>query len=400
VIQTAGVFAGPMAARLLADWGADVIAVEPLKGDNVRGPRDQVLRGKPKLAFDEPRFEHLNRNKRGITLDLSQDDGREILFRLLEKADVFLSHFRPRELEKFRLDYETLNQLNPKLIHANNFGYGKKGPDRDLPVTGLQAAMRSGLQYMLEMPGRDPVTIPRELPDLVGGLCLAYGVMTALLIRERTGVGQEVDASLFQTMALLGVSLSMASTLVGTGTREEQIPRIDNPYPLGETYQTKVGRWLRLMFGWAGSMREHYWPSLCRVIEREDLGHDPRFGSFESREKNHVALFHILEKAFLGKTLDEWRGPLNDAGLRWAPTQTLSEVIVDPQARANDFFIPFDHPTYGHMEVVANPITLSKTPAAIRMPAPELGQHTEEVLLEHGYSPDDIARFRDQHVIA
>lgn len=143
-----------------------------------------------------------------------------------------------------------------------------------------------------------------------------------------------------------------------------------------------------------------WWSSLCHAIEREDIEHDPRFESPESRTENGTALFPLLEEAFLRKTLAEWKVRLDDSGIPWAPVQNLPEVIADPQAKANNVFIPFVHPIHGHMELVANPITLSKCPQTIRAPAPGLGQHTEEVLLEYGYNPEDIARLREKHVIA
>ena len=161
-------------------------------------------------------------------------------------------------------------------------------------------------------------------------------------------------------------------------------------------YKTKDGRWLRLTV----VRPDLYWSRLCKAIEREDLEHDPRFASLEPRLENHTALLYALEGAFATKTLAEWQVRLTEAGLAWAPVQSLPEVITDPQARANDFFVPFDHPTYGRIELVTSPIKLSKTPASIRMPAPELGQHTEEILLEHGYTWKDIEQFKERAAIA
>jgi len=394
VIQTATVWAGPLAARLLADWGADVIFVEPVRGETSRNPRYRAVEGKDKVSTVNPVSENYNRNKRGITLDLSQERGREIIYRLLEKADVFLSNFRPRELEKFRLDYKLLSQLNRRLVHANITGYGRKGPDRNLPAYGNLGVCRSGLQHLLALPGMDPVVVPYDLPDNIAALALACGIMAALFIRERTGRGQEVDTSLFHSM-VFAVSAEIAEALV-TGQDQQQAARKDYAYAVRNYYQTRDGRWLRLSL----ANPDPYWSSLCRAVEREDIEHDPRFELFEPRMENHAALFHILEEAFLSKTLAEWRVRLTDAGIPWSPVQNLPEVIADPQARANDFFVPFDHPSHGHTELIANPVTLSNCPQTIRMPAPELGQHTEEVLLEHGYTRPDIARFREQGVIA
>jgi crotonobetainyl-CoA:carnitine CoA-transferase CaiB-like acyl-CoA transferase len=218
--------------------------------------------------------------------------------------------------------------------------------------------------------------------------------MTALFIRERTGVGQEVDVSLLG-MGVFAISYDIAASLV-TGQDRQPVKREDGSDALFNPYCTKDGRWL-----WIALFQpDLYWSAFCRAIERQDIEHDPRFETFEARTQNHAALFHILEEAFLSKTLAEWKVRLNEAGLAWSVVQSLPEVIADPQIRANDYFVPMEHPTYGRMEVVANPIRLSKTPATIRMPAPEFGQHTEEILLEYGYTWEDISHLREQGIIA
>jgi crotonobetainyl-CoA:carnitine CoA-transferase CaiB-like acyl-CoA transferase len=230
----------------------------------------------------------------------------------------------------------------------------------------------------------------------MAGLTLAYGTMAALFIRERTGIGQEVDVSLFST-GLFQVSFDVAGALATGRDYDEWAPsrnRENNPNPLVGKYQTKDGRTLFLCILQPGL----YWSRFCQAIERRDLEHDPRFESFEPRIQNHAALLHILDEVFLTKTLEEWKPRLTGAGLPWSPVQKLTEVINDPQARANNFFVPLDHPNYGRMEVVANPVKLSKTQATIKA-APEFGQHNEEVLLEYGYTWEDIARLKQQGVI-
>jgi len=314
---------------------------------------------------------------------------------LLEKADVFLTNFRERELEKFGLKYEILSQLNPGIIYANLSGYGRKGPDRDAPgfeSTGYFA--RSGMNHVLLLSGRHLAQTPIGLGDYVTGLSLAYGIITALFYRERHGIGQEVDASLFQT-GVFAVSYDISGALV-TGQDRRPVERKEIANALVNYYETKDGRWLRLCV----EQPDLYWSRVCKAIGRQDLEYDPRFDSFVPRLQNGAALFDLLEEIFRGKTLNEWKVHLDEANLPWSPVQSLPEVIADPQARANDFFVPLDHPTYGRMEVVANPVKLGKTPASIRMPAPEFGQHTEEILLENGYTWQDIAEFKQQGVIA
>lgn len=402
VVETATVMAGPTAGRFLADWGAEVIHCEhPKRGDIMRGIRDSSVGpggaqgGKSIRSSIQYEAENHNRNKRSMTLDLSQEGGREILFKLLKTADVFLSNFRPREIQKFKLDYETLSQLNPRLVHANVYSYGRKGPFRDAPGYDFLAFWaRAGLLHVFSKPGAAPFITSRAFGDRMTGLSLALGIMTALFVRERTGLGQEVDVSLFNT-GVFAITSEVGGSLV-TGEDLQQADRKEMLNAAATYYQTKDGRWLRLGMAQA----DLYWTRFCRAIGRPDLEHDPRFNSYEPRTLNHATLFDILEGIFPCKTLAEWTDILTEAGLPWAPVQSLPEVTRDPQARANGFFESYDHPTYGRVEVVANPIKLSRTPATNRRPAPEFGQHTEEVLLEHGYTWEDIEAFKDRNIIA
>ncbi|MFC1532829.1 CaiB/BaiF CoA transferase family protein [Thermodesulfobacteriota bacterium] len=231
----------------------------------------------------------------------------------------------------------------------------------------------------------------RWLSRIITGLSLTMGIMTALYLREKTGVGQAVDANLFRTMTW-AVSYDISGALV-TGKDRQAAGRKNLGAPLQCTYKTKDDRWFILM------LTNPYWPQLCKALDREDLEHDPRFETPAAISDNSLDLFNILEEVFASKNLDEWRSILNGEGIPWGPLQTLPEVVKDPQARANDFFIPMDHPVYGPMEVMSNPVALSKTPEVMRMPAPDVGQHNEEVLLELGYTKEDITRFREQQVI-
>ena len=326
-----------------------------------------------------------------------------------------MSNLRPFELERFKLEYEPLSRLNPRLIYGSLTGYGRKGPDKDLPAYDTTAYWaRSGIPYMLTMLGMPSIGFRPAFGDNVTALALALGVMIALFVRERTGIGQEVDLALFHA-GLYQISFDIAGALA-TGKdyddwRDKPPPemvaeaqaavaplaafyRSNALNPLAMSYPTRDGRAILFI----ALQPDRYWSRFCRAIEREDLEHDPRFNSFEARAENRAVLYPILDEVFLGKTLDEWKPRL--AGIPWAPYQTLHEAINDPQARANDFFVAYDHPTHGRIEGVANPVKLSKTPAAIRMAAPEFGQHTEEILLEYGYTWEDIAQLKQQSIIA
>ena len=293
------------------------------------------------------------------------------------------------------MGYETLSQLNPRLIVANITGFGKKGPDRDLPgyeTTGYFA--RTGILHLLRVPGAVPPFPPMAIGDNATGMTLAFGILLALRMRDKTGMGQEVDTSLFHA-GLFALAADVAGALV-TGQGRDQVERKDLNNPLNTVYETKDGRWLML----GVTQPDLYWSRICQALGREDIEHDPRFELFEPRVKNHAALFPIVEEAFLSRTLEEWKPRLDKAGLVWAPIQDLTEVARDPQARDNDFFVAYDHPTHGRIEVVADPVKLGQVEPRVVSPAPEHGQHTEEVLLEHGYTWDDIARFKDQGLIA
>lgn len=400
IIDMTAYAAGPFCVRLLADWGADVIHIENvLLPDNMQklaaapSSGNIILPGTSNVA----RRYGSHRNKRSVTLDISHESGRKIFENMLVTADVFVSNFAPRVVEKLNLKYETLAELNPRLICANLSAYGVKGSDRNTPAYEHDAYFsRSSMLNVLN------ILRPAELigapfggmGDAQAGFCLAYGIIAALFVRERTGVGQEVTTSLFQA-GVFFASGRISRFLVAGG---ETVPS-GNSYLVGY-FQTKDERWLEITVTYGFGEELRYFLGICDAIKREDLKSDPRFDSIESLAKNKVALHQILTETFLSKPLDEWKAPLDEAKVPWSPVQNASDVVVDPQARANDFFIPVDDPVFGRLEVLTGPANLSKNPLAIRMPAPEYGQHTEEVLLEYGYTWEDIVRFREQHVIA
>jgi len=424
VVDVSQVAAAPMAARHLADFGADVVHIEhPQRGDSWRfyqagqgfNPAGHGAGGYGVASDINYNWENFNRNKRSMTLDLSQEGGRQVIYKLLEKADVFVSNLRPFELEEYKLEYDTLCRINSRLIYGSLTGYGRKGPDRNAPAYDITSLwVRSGIPHMLSLPGVPCSGFRAAFGDNVAALALAYGVMTALFVRERTGVGQEVDVALLHA-GLYQLSFDIAGALVSgqdyldwiempppelVAEAEAATRRIRDfykrsaPNPLAMAYRTEDDRLILLM----ALQPDRYWSQLCRAIDREDLEHDPRFSSFEARAENRVSVYDILDEAFLGRTLEEWKARLE--GIPFGVYQNLVEAINDPQARANDFFAAYDHPEYGRIEAVANPVKLSETPATIRMPAPAFGQHTEEVLLEHGYTWEDIVHLKEQGIIA
>jgi crotonobetainyl-CoA:carnitine CoA-transferase CaiB-like acyl-CoA transferase len=406
VIELATMAAAPMAGRFLADWGAEVIHVEhPVSGDPWR---NWITFAGSELPPDTAYsfWEHYNRNKKSITLDLDQEKGREVLGKLIMDADVFITNLRPYILKKYHLEYDLLKVQNPKIIYGSLTGYGRKGPDKDLPGHDTLAFWaRSGFMYLMQQGDTAPPSPGYRTVaagDKVNALALACGLILALLAREKTGVGQEVDVSLLHTgiyaLAPIALTLGNFQQLFETTEEYEHYLRRerDEVSPLYISYETRDKRWLQLSL----APPDPYWPEFCRVIEMETLEKDPRFDSVESRMENQSLLFNILEDVFRKKDLAEWKERLDKVDLLWSPIQSPKEVIEDPQVIANDIIVPFEHPDYGSIKVVSNPIKLSKAPATIRRRAPEFGEHTEEILLKMGYSWDDIEQFRAGGIIA
>jgi len=416
VVDVSQVAAVPVAARHLGDFGADVLHIEnPATGDSWRVYQAGQGTGRAGVPSDiNYNWENYNRNKRSVTVDISQEGGRQIIYRFVKDTDVFLTNLRPFELERYKLEYDTLRQLNPRLIYGALTGFGTKGPERDAPAYDATAYwIRSGIPYMFSRPGMPQSGFRPAFGDNVAGLALAYGVMMSLFVREKTGVGQEVDVALFHTgLYQLGFDIAgaLATGLDYEDWREdpplEAVAAAEAGYapirefyrskvvnPLSGRYETKDGRVIVFVV----LQPDRYWSKFCRAIGREDLADDPRYNSYEARAENCTDLYPILDEIFLSKTLDEWKPRIE--GIPHAVHQSLREVINDPQARANDFFVAYDHPVYGRIEALANPVMLSETPASVRMPAPECGQHTEEVLLEYGYTWEDIAQLKDRGII-
>jgi len=411
IIEAAQNAAGPMAGRWMADWGADVIHIErPVYGDPVRFRYFRMYAGKDIESDFNYAWENLDRNKRSLTLDMSKPEGKNVFRKLVSQADIFITNYRTSDLKKFSCRYEDLKDLNDRLIYASVTGFGDKGPDKDTPGFDPSAFFsRPGMLEAMRIPGQVPPPYIIAMGDFITGLGLACGILAALHYRDTTGKGQEVKTSLYN-MGIYAVSYDIAATLLLkkmiTPTPEmidvvkkQKGTRVDyreaSLTPLVNFYETSDGRWICLSL----VQPLQYWSNLCRAIDREDLIDDPRFNSFMGLLENRFALFKILDEAFRSRPLAEWKERLDKEGLVWALLQNFLEVINDPQARANDFFTILNHPSVGPQEVVACPVKLSDTPAQIRMPAPEMGQHTEEVLLENGYNWDDIEKLKGMGII-
>jgi len=399
IIETASVIAGPLVGRLLGDLGADVIHIERPSPNNmnhsVKHSNKNLQGGRQIESHINYINENTNCNKRSMTLDITSKIGHEILYRMLETADVYLSNFRPYELKKFGLEYCDISKLNKRIIHANLTGYGIKGPDSDLPGYDFNTFWtRSGIMHEMLIPGMTPFSTPIGLGDRVTSLALAYGITSALFIRERTGIGQEIDTSLLQAAVFVNAN-DVGGALV-TGKDRQNVERDKLANALLNSYRTKDGRWLRI----AINQPDRYWGRFCKTIDRPDLEENSLFRAFEDRIQNHQILFNILEETFAKKTLQEWQVSLTEDKIPWGPISTLPEVVCDVQATENKFFVSYDHPAYGNIEIVGNPVNFHKTPAKIKRPAPMPSQHTKEILLEYEYSNEEITHFQQLGVVS
>ncbi len=384
---------GPMGGAALADMGADVIKIEqPGIGDPGRG----LTKATGVLPFRLGRnvyIEGLNRNKRGITLDLSKEKGREILYGLVKESDIFVTNLMESVVAKNGADYETLSRHNPKLIYIMASGYGPNGPDAGARSYEWAGQARSGIMSMTVPPGQPPQYVEGGLADSLGAIMISYGAMTALVARERLGIGQRVDTSLLGGMTWLQiVNLSfkcMAGESLKTQSRTKKVNPLINPYKCAD------GKWIFI----ALLQSQRFWPNLCRALDLE-LENAPRFTDEKAREQNCEELVSILDNAFATKAHNEWLEVLRREEVTYSICNTVDDLLTDPQVLANEYITEFDHPAWGKINTVGIPIKLSKTPGSLRMPAPELGQHTEEVLMGIlGYSWDDMARLKDEEVV-
>jgi crotonobetainyl-CoA:carnitine CoA-transferase CaiB-like acyl-CoA transferase len=391
VVEVSTWVAAPACGVLLAEFGADVIRIEQLQGDPVRG---LLPRGSSAGPVFNWWWEMWNRSKRGMGLNLGTPEGREIVHKLAAQSDIFLSNLRPSVLRRAELDYQRIREVNPRIIYAQITGYGARGPETERPsFDALAFWSRSGFASILGEPDGPPVGLEGAMGDHpTGGFALA-GIALALYARERTGVGQKIDVSLLGSGCWInGVDLQWT---LAFGSNPPNLSRKKVPNPLSNSYQARCGRWLRFCM----MESDRYWPVFCQVLGRPDLQGDPRFGSFVERANNREALISIIEEIIATKDRDEWAPLFDEYDLPWDPIQTMTEVAQDPSVLANDCIAEYEHFSGRQVRSVASPIQLSETPAAVRHGAPEHGQHNEEILLEMGFNWDDIERLKEKRAI-
>jgi crotonobetainyl-CoA:carnitine CoA-transferase CaiB-like acyl-CoA transferase len=387
VIDLSHIMAGPACSMLLADMGADVIKVEKVPGG------DDARRMVPPAVGDESAaFLIMNRNKRGIALDLKTEAGRGVLSRLLKDADVLIENYRRGTMEKMGFGYDTLHTLNPKLIYCSISGFGRTGPYADRGGFDLVAQGMTGLMSITgERQGAPPMKAGAPLTDITAGILACVGVLAALHARESTGQGQMVDTSLFEA----GITHTYWHSAICFATGQAPGP-MGTAHPLNAPYQA-----FPASDGWitVGAANQENWLRLLEALEAPELREDPRFVNNAARMRNLSALTDALTPLFQRRSVAEWLRRLEKSGVPAGPVLDIAQMHADPQALAREMIVETKHPTAGPTKAIGLPIKFSDTPGGVRRAAPLFGQHTQEVLREHGFSDAEIDRMAEQGAI-
>ena len=370
VVDLTSYIAGSYGAMMLADLGADVIKVEAIEGDSFR-----ELSG----------FYGWNRGKRSIAVNVKAPDGRGIVHRLAREADVVMENMRPGVVERLGVDYETLRALNPRLVYSTVTAFGSDGPYKNRPGFDPLLQAMGGLMTLQGF-GAAPEYLRIAPTDYYCAALACQAILAALFVRERTGRGQRVQTSLLQAV------LALQSGLVVDYPGHEVVYRNTPTYRL---YQAGDGESFFLAVG-----NQSFWVKLCKVIGREDLAQDPRFGSWVARRDNAEALMPLLESAFASRPAAEWVRILTDNDIPAALTQSLQQFMRDPAVLHHKMVVQYDHPELGPLSLMGQPLRFSETQAPDAGPPPTLGQHTAEVLRQAGYADHEIADLRRRGVVA
>ncbi len=377
VLDLTQIMAGPVCTMMLADMGADVIKVEkPAGGD------DNRRMGPPFVGGNSAGFMAANRNKRSLVLDLRSEAGQSVFKRLVDRADVVVENFRPGVMGRLGLSFSELSALKPSLVYCSISGFGGTGPYKEQGGFDLIAQGMSGLMSITGHPGGPPAKVGVPITDISAGLLAANGILCAYIHAQRTGQGQMVDTSLLEA----GISYTIweSSGYFADG---------DVPGPLGSAHRVAAPyQALRTKDGYLniGSATQPTWEQLCRAIDHEGLIEDPRFKLPGDRKAREAELASLLEETFGQETTAHWVETLAAAGVVAGPIYDIEQVYQDPQVRAREMLVDLEDPQLGTLHNIGIPVKLSATPGAIRSRAPELGEHSREVLLESGFSQGEI----------
>lgn len=392
VIEMATYIAAPGAGGILADWGAEVIKIEPLSGCPMRYTMTNVgadhLKGSPIFDLD-------NRGKKGMALNTTTPDGVEAVKRLIKDADVFLTNVRPGGLDRAGLDYASLSAINPRLIYASVTGYGLEGAERDRPGFDIAAFYaRSGIGWLQTVKGAEPTTLRTGIGDHTTSMATVSGILAAIIERSRTGKGRLVEASLLRT----GIYAAGSDTAVqlAYGKLGSTKSRHEALVPLNNFFKAKGDEWFVIV----PRQGQADWPAICRVVGQPELENDERFADPKLRRANAAALVDILDAAFAAHDIDHWRGRLDAEDLIWAPLMRPGDVAKDPQAIAAGSYVnvPNSGGEGSHL-APASPVRFPGADDGPKGPSPDLGEHTLAVLKEYGYTDAEIEQLRASKTI-
>ena len=378
VIDLTRARAGPNCARVFADWGAQVTKIE--------GPEDGITG-----ARDGSDFQNLHRNKRSLSLNLKELEGREVLYKMVRESDILLENYRPAVKDRLGIDYETLRKINPRIIYGSMSGFGQEGPYRECPGVDQIAQGMGGLMSVTGFPGQGPVRVGVAIADLTSGMNCCIGVLIALAERERSNQGQWVKTSLLESQ------IAMLDFQATRWLMDGVVPKqTGNDHPTGiatGTYATADGH---INIGGAGGMM---WKRFCQAIGAADLLDDARFKEEEERRKNRDPLNARFIAVMKTRPSAEWIEILNRAGVPCGPIYSIDQVFADPQVQQLGIAQKVEHPRLGMQTLVGQAMTLSRTPSKLRTATPEHGEHSEQILRELGYDEAGIKSLRERQIV-